>query len=284
MSAIRIVTDSTADIPAELARELDIVVVPVHVIFGVQSYDDGVNLSRREFYERLASANPLPTTSAPSAGEFEATYRRLRYEGVKRVISIHIARTLSVVQNAAKIGADAVSEIAVTLVDSNQVSMGLGWQAVEAARAARAGKSVEEIVAAVDRVRPSVRLYAALDTIEYVRRSGRVNWAAGAIGQLLHVKPIVEVRDGVVLSIDRVRTRSRSVERLKELTAQWGALRGLTVLHTNAQDDAEKLAEEFRTLHPLLRDPIYVVEATTAIGTHVGPKGLGVACVVSDFV
>jgi DegV family protein with EDD domain len=280
---IRILTDSTADIPEDLVRELDIAVVPVHVIFGTRSYDDGVDMSRQEFYERLASANPLPTTSAPSAGEFEAAYRRLLDEGAREVVAIHIAQALSVVQNASKIGADTVPELNVTLFDSEQVSMGLGWQVVEAARAAAAGRPVAEIVAAAERAKRNVRLYAALDTLEYVRRSGRVGWAAAAIGQLLKIKPIVEVKEGAVVSVDRARTRSASVERLKALVAQHGALRGLTVLHTCALDAANALAEEFRALHPILRDPIHVVEATTAIGTHVGPNGLGVACLVSDF-
>lgn len=281
---IRIVTDSTADIPENLVRELDITVVPVHVIFGTRSYDDGVSLSRQEFYERLASASPLPTTSAPSAGEFAAAYQQLRSEGVDIVVSIHIARALSAVQNAALSGADTVPELTVKIVDSEQVSMGLGWQVIEAARAAKAGHSLPEVVAASERVRRSVRLYAALDSVEYVRRSGRVNWAAGMLGQLLKVRPIVEVRTGEVLSIERARTRSQSIERLKGLVTELGALRALTVLHTRAPEPAAALAEEFRALYPMLYDPIYIVEATTAIGTHTGPNGLGVACVASDFM
>ena len=279
---VRVVTDSTADVPDELVNELDISVVPVHVIFGTHSYDDGVTLSREEFYTRLTSANPLPTTSAPSAGEFEAAYRQLQASGVESVVSIHVARTLSVVQNAASIGADAVPGLDVTIVDSEQVSMGLGWQVIEAARAARAGKSVAEVVEAATRTKHHVRLYAALDTLEFVRRSGRVGWAAAAIGQLLKIRPIVEVRNGAVLSVDRVRTRLQSVERLKQLVAGQGALRGLTVLHTHARDAALQLADEFRALYPSLSDPIHVVEATTAIGTHVGPNGLGLACIVAE--
>ncbi len=279
---IRVVTDSTADVPAELVRELDIVVVPVHVIFGTQSYDDGVNLSREEFYTRLTSANPLPTTSAPSAGEFAAAYRQLQESGVESVVSIHIAQSLSVVHNAASIGADTVPGLNVTLVDSEQVSMGLGWQVIEAARAARAGQSAAEVVEAATRIKHHVRLYAALDTLELVRRSGRVGWAEAAIGQLLKIKPIVEVRNGAVLSVDRVRTRLQSIERLKQLVAGHGTPRGLTVLHTHARDAALKLADEFHALYPSLADPIHVVEATTAIGTHVGPNGLGVACIVAE--
>jgi len=279
---VRIVTDSTADVPDEVVRELDIVVVPVHVIFGTQAYQDGINLSRREFYERLASATPLPTTSSPSAGEFEVTYRRLQDGGADTVISIHVARVLSTVQNAALLGADAVPGLNVTIVDSEQVSMGLGWQVIEAARAAQAGKPAAEIVAAAERTKQQVRLYAALDTLEFVRRSGRVGWAAAAIGQLLKIKPLVEVRDGAVLSVDRARTRAQSVQRLKELVAAQAPVRALTVLHTHALDAATQLADEFRALYPSLSDPIYLVEATTAIGTHVGPNGLGVACVVAE--
>jgi DegV family protein with EDD domain len=282
LNTIPIVTDSTADIPDELVRELGIVVVPVHIIFGTRSYDDGIDLSREEFYERLATADPLPGTSAPSAGEFEATYRRLHERGAQAVVSVHIASKLSVVLNAAHIGSQAVPEVQVTLVDSEQVSMGLGWQVVEAARAARAGKPVAEIVEAMARIRPRVRLYAALDTLEYVRRSGRVGWTRAMIGQLLRIKPIVEVQDGEVLSVDRVRTRSHSIERLKELLSQHGPLRSLTVLHTQARDMAHKLADEFRAVYTALSDPIHVVEATTAIGTHVGGNALGVACVVAE--
>ena len=279
---IRIVTDSTSDIPESLARELGIVVVPTYVIFGTQSYVDGVTISREEFYERLASADPLPTTAAPSAGEFEHAYRQLQREGARAVVSIHVAAKLSGVQNAARTGASAVLDLPVTVFDSEQVTMGLGWQVIEAARAAKAGKSVTEIVDLLANTRRRVRVYAALDTLEYVRRSGRVGWARAMIGQLLRIKPIVEVRDGDVLSIDRTRTRSHSVERLKELVASASPLRGLTVLHSHAFDAARKLADEFHALYPSLSEPIHVIEATTVIGTHVGPNGLGVALVAAE--
>ena len=279
---IRIVTDSTSDIPESLVRELDIVVVPTYVIFGAQAYVDGVTISRQEFYERLASADPLPSTAAPGAGEFEAAYRRLQQAGAQAVVSIHVAAKLSGEQNAARAGASAVPELPVTVFDSEQVTMGLGWQVIEAARAARADKSVAEIIELLARVRRRVRVFAALDTLEYVRRSGRVGWARAMIGQLLRIKPIVEVRDGAVLSIDRARTRSHSLERLKELVAAVGPLRGLSVLHSHAADAARKLADDFHALHPGLSEPIHVIEATTVIGTHVGPNGLGVAVVAAE--
>ncbi|HLF25706.1 MAG TPA: DegV family protein [Anaerolineae bacterium] len=279
---IRIVTDSTSDIPDELVRELDITVVPAYIIFGTTSYIDGVTLKREAFYRRLASANPMPTTSSPSAGDFEAAYRQLLNSGAEAVISIHVAAALSGVQNAARSGAGAVPELKVCIFDSEQVTMGLGWQVIEAARAARAGKTVAEILDVLERIRSGVRVFAALDTLEFVRRSGRVSWARAAIGQLLRIKPLVEVRRGAVLSIDRARTRGRSLERLKELLAEQGPLRALTVLHTRAYETAAKLADEFHALYPALSDPIHVVEATTAIGAHTGPNALGVACVVTE--
>lgn len=277
---IRIVTDSTSDVPDSHVRDLDIIVVPTYVIFGMQSYIDGVTMSREEFYARLATADPLPTTSAPSVGDFEDTYRRLRQDNTDEVISIHVAAKLSGVQNAARSGAASVPELNVTVFDSEQVTMGMGWQVIEAARAAKAGKSVTQIIELLNRMKPRVRVYAALDTLEYVRRSGRVGWARAMIGQLLRIKPIVEVRAGDVLSIDRARTRRHSIDRLKELTETSGPLQRLAVLHSQALDAAMKLADEFRALYPTLSEPIPVIEATTVIGTHVGPNGLGVALVV----
>jgi len=279
---IRIVTDSTSDVPESVARELDIVVVPAYVIFGMQSYQDGVTLSREEFYERLAIANPLPTTSSPSVGDFEDTYVRLKQEGAEHVISIHVAAKLSAILNAALSAAKAVPDLDVTVFDSEQVTMGLGWQVIEAARAAKAGKTVSEIIDQVQQVRKGAHVYAALDTLEYVRRSGRVGWARAMIGQLLRIKPIVEVLDGAVLSVDRVRTRAHSIERLKELVASHSPLHKLAVLHTRSLDAATKLADEFRALYPSLSDPIHIVEVTSTIGTHVGPNGMGVACVAAD--
>lgn len=277
---VHVVTDSTADIPDEVARELDITVVPTHVIFGAQSYQDGVDLSREEFYERLASANPLPTTATPSAGEFEVVYQQLRDQGAKQVVSIHVAASLSGVQNAARYGATAVPGLEVTMVDSEQVTMGLGWQVIAAARAARSGQTVAEIAEAVEQVKQRVRVFAALDTLEFVRRSGRVGWARATLGQLLKIKQLVEVRHGEVLPCDRVRTRANSILRLKERVAEQGQLRALAVLHTRALDAATKLADEYRALSATLTEPIHIVEATTTIGTYAGPNGLGVACVI----
>lgn len=276
---IRIVTDSTADIPDILVHELNICVVPIYVIFGTQSYRDGIDITREEFYTRLQIANPLPTTSTPNAGDFQNAYRSLIDKGAQHIISIHIAAKLSAILNAARSAAEEMHDAQITFIDSEQVSMGLGWQVIEAARMAQAGQSVEAIVAALKRLREQVRVYAALDTLEYVRRSGRVSWASATIGQLLKIKPMIELRGGEALSLDRVRTRAHSIQRLKQLVREQAPLRDLAVMHTYAADSAQQLADEFREEYPALQDPIYVLEVTTALGTHVGPNGLGVACV-----
>lgn len=271
---VHIVTDSTSDIPADFVRELDITVVPAHVIFGNESFDDGVTITREEFYQRLVASSELPTTASPSAGEFAEVYQRLGGD----IISIHLASKLSGVFNTAHAATQLVPQINVTLFDSTSLAMGLGWQVISAARAAKNGQSVEQIMQLLTGTRPRVRVYAGLDTLEYVRRSGRVSWAKAMVSQLLHIKPILEVRDGVVTQLERIRTRRNLIERLKQIAHELGPLDELAVQHTRAYDDARALADDLAAVLPL-KQPIVVCEATTTIGTHIGPNGLGIIAV-----
>jgi DegV family protein with EDD domain len=275
---VKIVTDSTADIPEELAAALEITIVPCNVHFGLETYRDGLELSKEEFYTKLKTSSTLPTTSAPAVGLFEATYKELASE-TDQILSIHLASTLSAIYNSAHLGAEAVSGVEITLIDSGQVSMGLGWLVIAAARAAQEGQPLAQIGALVEDMRPRVRVFAALDTLEYLRKGGRVGKTVAALGTLLNIKPLVEVRDSAVLPLERVRTRRRSIQRLIELVAELGPLEELAVLHTNAPQEAQRLAEEISFLHPLER--ILIVEAGVIIGTHAGPNGLGVACMVA---
>jgi DegV family protein with EDD domain len=274
---VHIVTDSTSDIPVDTARELGITVVPAHVIFDEQSYDDGITITRDEFYRRLAHSPRLPTTSAPSPGEFGETYQKIGGE----IVSIHVAAAFSSILSSAYAAAQMVPEAQVTLFDSSSLAMGLGWQVILAARAAQAGQPVEQIVSVLEHVRPRVRVYAALDTLEYVRRGGRIGWARAMLGQLLSIKQIIEVRDSEVISLERVRTRHASLDRLKELIYALGPLQALAVQHTRAPDDARNLATELAA-RIALPEPIVICEATTAIGTHVGPNGLGLIAVMAE--
>jgi DegV family protein with EDD domain len=270
---VKIVTDSTADIPPELAG--DVTVVPCFVQFGETSYLDGVDITREQFYARLTSDPVLPKTAAPSAGIFEETYRRVAADG-DEVISLHVASTLSGMFNSARLGAEAAPEAHVTVYDSETVTMSLGWMCVAAARAARRSQSVAQIIALLDEMKTRAHVFAALDTLDYLRRSGRVGWASAMVGQLLNVKPIVRVYRGVVSLLERVRTRTRSVQRLEELVTGLGKLDYLAVLHTTAQEAAQQLARDLAHLAP---PPIPVIEVTPVIGTHVGPNGLGLAVI-----
>jgi len=275
---VKIVTDSTADIPTELAAELEITIVPCNVHFGLETYRDGLDLSKEAFYTKLKTSSTLPTTSAPAAGLFEATYRKLTSE-TDQILSIHLASALSAIYNSAYLGAEAISDVGITLIDSGQASMGLGWLVIAAARAAQEGRSLAEIVALLEDMMPWVRVFAALDTLEYLQKGGRVGKAVAVLGTLLNIKPLIEIRDSAVLPLERVRTRRKSIQRLIELVAALGPLEELAVLHSNAPQEAQRLAEELSFLHPLER--ILIAEVGVIIGTHAGPNGLGVACVVA---
>ena len=273
---VKIVTDSTADIPLDLTA--DITVVPCFIQFGTTSFLDGMDITREQFYARLATGERLPKTASPSAGMFEQVYRRIAGDR-DEVISLHVASALSGVCNAARVGAQAVDAERITVFDSESATMGLGWLCLAAARCARASLSRAQIIALLDRMKTRVHVLAAPDTLEFLRRSGRVGWASAMMGQLLHIKPVIGLYRGLVRSIDRVRTRRHSIQRLIELATELGALESLAVLHTTAREAAAELARQVAHLAP---QPIPVVEVTPVIGTHVGPNGLGLAAVVAS--
>jgi len=274
---IHIVTDSTSDIPLDLARALNITVTPVHVIFGEESFDDGVTITREEFYRRLKTSSILPTTSTPSAGEFSEVYERAGGD----IVSIHVAAKWSSLFSTAQLGATLASNAHVTFWDSGKLAMGLGWQVILAARAAQQGQSLVEVMQVLEDAKRRVHLFAGLDTLEYLRRSGRVNSLMARFGQLLHIKPIIDIGDGEANMAGRERSRHKIIERLKEMTYELGPLQSLAVQHTACYDAAQQLATEFAQTIPHLLEPILICEATTAVGAHLGPNGLGIAAVVA---
>ncbi len=272
---IGFVTDSTADLPTDLAGKHGIEIVPAIVNIGNNSFSDGIDISREEFYNRLPNLFPSPTTSSPSVGSIQERYEKLLRAGADFVISIHPPNELSGIFNAARLAAEAFGQ-RVKVLDSGQVSLGLGFQVIMAAEAASRGAIVDEVTALVEDVRQRVRLAALLDTIEYIHRSGRVSWAAAKIGGILRLQPLIELRFGIVHRLGLARTRMQGIERLLDSLNSWGPLERLAVLHTNAESTARALLEDVRSkvmVQPLL------VNVTTAIGTHVGPNGLGFAAV-----
>lgn len=277
---IRILTDSTSDIPESLAAEHGVVVLPAYVNVGEESYLDRVQLSRRDFYEMLPSLPEPPTTAAPAVGAFTEAYEKLAGEGADEILSIHLSANLSGMLNAARLGAQATDAVDVTLFDSRQLSMGLGLLALTAAEDAASGCTMEKITARLEGRIDRTHVFAALDTLEYLRRSGRVSWAAFGLGTLLRIKPLLHVFDGNVEMIERVRTRSRAVRRLLENVEGLGPLERLVVLHTRNADGAADLSEEAAHLFPT-QDDTLAVEVTPTIGAHVGPGALGFACLAA---
>jgi DegV family protein with EDD domain len=273
--AIAIVTDSTSDISPELASEHDIYVVPAILVVNGQTLLDGSDISRDELYFQLPTLKVSPTTAAPSIAAFQHAYETVIKKGATQVVSIHVSSTLSSMYNTALLAAKAVGR-QVHVIDSRQVTLGLGFQVLAAARAARAGQTLVEIQKAVDEIRARIHLVAMLNTLEYAYRSGRISWARTNLGELFRIKPFVGVVDGNVIRMGEARTRQNGIERLYKLLAQLGTLEYLAVLHTNAEADALQLAEHFRSIvknHPL------IVNVTSLIGVHVGPNGLGFVAV-----
>lgn len=276
MQPVRIVTDSTADIPDELAEELGIGVVHDYINFGTESLRDKLDISRTEFYSRLVADPVTPTTASPGVGEFEEAYRRAGAPEVA-IVSLHPPAQFSALYNSAILAAQAFPSGRVVVVDSGQLSMGMGWQVIAAARAAQANEALESIVELVATMGTRTRVFAALDTFEFLRRSGRVGWARSIVGTLLRIKPMIEVREGEIAPLDRVRTSRRAVDRLVELTETMEPLQSLAVLHSNWLEGAAELQSRLAHLNP--RDPLLTVDVTPVIGVHVGPNGLGVAAV-----
>jgi DegV family protein with EDD domain len=268
---IAIVSDSTCDIPGALVERYAIQVVPNLVVIDGKSLRDGIDITRQEFYNRMPHMTSHPTTATESSGVYQKLYERLLNQGAQAVISIHAASNLSGIFNAAQLAAREFGE-RVRVLDSESLTMGVGFQVLAAASASEGGASLDEILQIVANVRRRVSVVAMLDTLEYVRRSGRVSWARARLGNLLQIKPFVEVRGGQVYSLGEARTRSKGIERLKERLLAIGRLEQLAILHTNAEGDALQFLKQID--HGLTETPL-IVNVTTVIGVHVGPNGLG---------
>jgi DegV family protein with EDD domain len=271
-----IVTDSTSDIPTRLLEEYDIYQIPADLILDNKTYLDGFDLSRNEFYEQLPKLKVLPTTAAPSTGRFQSLYEQIFNNGYTEIISIHAASALSGIYNAARLAAREFSQI-IHVIDSEQLTMGLGFQVLEAARAVREKLPIEAVLQKVASVRERIHVYALLDTFTYIHRSGRVSWAKARLGSVLNIKPIVELTKGEVLNRGLARARGNGLRQLGEYLTKLGPLEQLAVLHTNAAEAGKDFIQRYSP--PQIGEPL-LVNVTTIIGTHVGPNGIGIAAVV----
>jgi DegV family protein with EDD domain len=268
-----VVTDSACDLPPALVEKLAIDIVPLTIRFGDEELVDREELSNEEFWRRLLSASVLPETSAPSAGAFEKCFRDLAAGGATEVLCVNLSSRLSATMQAAEVAAKAVDgECRVIVIDSLTCSMALGALVVAAARQAAAGASVDEIAADVVSRRDHTRTFATVDTLEFLKKGGRIGNARAMLGSMLSIKPVIEVRDGVVEEAGKVRTRSKALKLLADkVTAQ--PVEEVHVMHASAPD-----IDEFLDLLAAVvpRDEILVGEVGPVIGTHAGPRVLGV--------
>ena len=272
-----IVTDSTSDLPPDLIEEYGLEVIPTILILDGTEYADGEGISREEFYTRLRGMKIPPTTAAPSIGEFADCYQKLFTAGCDHILSIHAATQLTAIVNTAR---QAASEFVdrITVLDSSSLSLGLGFQVLAAAEAAENG--LQAALFAVDSVRKRIQVFAALDTMNNLRHSGRVPYAVAALGGLLSIKPVIELVDGVIKPLAAVRTTGQANERVANLMRACGTIERLAILHTGAEARAkEYLSRMMGEISQSLPRDIMMMNVTPVIGTHVGPDGLGFAAV-----
>lgn len=271
---VHIVTDSTSDIPHDLAEELHITVVPLTITFGTESFRDGLDLSADEFYARLQESKHLPTTSQPPPALFEYAYKHLASQG--DVVSVHISQKFSGTVETARAAAREVAPDRVSIVDTGSASMGLGLCVLATARAARDGGSREECAAVAASVASRLRIGVAFETLEYLRRGGRIGRATAFLGGLLHLKPILTVKDGETHPVTRVRSRAKALDALFSLCAA-GDVTAVAVLHTTTPVDAEALVERVRQAVP--RASVITGRFGPVLGVHGGPGMLGLAAI-----
>lgn len=276
---VKIVTDSVADIPSEVVAELGISVIPVLVRFGEETYRDGIDITTDQFYEKLVKSKVMPTTSVPSLDIFARTYASLAEE-TDEILVIMISSKLSGIYNAALQSAELVeSECRIEVIDSGCAVMAQGFIVIKAARAARDGASLDEILEIVHRDLPRAEIRAAFDTLEYLKKGGRIGKAAALMGSMLKVNPLITLRDGVVEPAGRARSRAKAIDLLYDFAAGYSHIEEMAVEGANCPQDVDHLVERLGAIFP--EERIYRSRTTPVIGTHTGP-GLILVAVLGD--
>jgi DegV family protein with EDD domain len=279
VAGVKIVVDSTCDLPREMRESHDITMVPLRVHFDPEVYLDYIEMSPSQFYEKLRTSKVHPRTSQPSPAEFAEVYARLGSSG-DEIISIHLSEKMSGTLQSAVLGKSMVEGVNVHVVDSRSASLGTGLMAVAAARAAREGRLVPDILSMLERIRRSMELYFVVDTLDYLARNGRIGRAQHLLGSLLQFKPILTIdEDGYVSSFEKVRGKSRAFSRLMEIVRERvpeGAEIVAAAVHSEAPAEAERLVAELGASYNI-REKV-VTELGPVIGSHVGPGTVAVMC------
>ena len=276
MHKIAITTDSTCDLPADIVAQYGITVVPLSIQIGGKAFLDGVELTRDAFYTRLPDLRPHPTTATPGPELFRQRWDKLADAGAQAILSIHISEGLSGTINAARVAARQFARLPVTVLDSGQLSLGLGFIVERAAQLAESGLAMEDILKDLDDLMKRTYVFAALKTTEYLRRSGRLHFAVSALGEILQIKPLLHMHQGVSTA-HRARTHSKAIARLLEWLDEYAPLERLAVLHAGVAEEAEKLRQRVQAYLPAGHIP--VVQITPVLGAHLGIGALGFACI-----
>ncbi len=276
-----IVTDSAADIPPELAQKEGISVVPLIIAFGEQSYRDYVDITPQEFYQRLSQSTVLPKTSMPPVSAFLDVYRKLAGEGATCIISVHVSAKLSGTFNSARIAAEEFAQestISVRLVDSSTVSAGMGLPILLAAKMNREGAEPDAIIDAMNSIWGRSQTYFLLDTLTYLERGGRIGKAQAIVGSLLNIKPILSFKEGIVVPVERIRTRPRALNRIQELVTQAGKIESLAIVSS----DIETGNEFLHLISHLYHGDVYQFIFGPVVGTYAGPRSAGIFIVTQS--
>lgn len=276
--AVRIVTDSACDISLEEAASLNIKIVPLSIRFGEEEYTDLADISVSEFYQKMEESELLPATAAPSPGAFENAFRKCHEEGASGVVCINLSIALSATGQAAQLAAEGVKDLVdVTCVDSMSITGGLGTIIRKAAEAAENGADVAEIVELVENLRSRTRIIATLDTLDNLKKGGRIGGAAAMLGTMVQIKPCLDLSSGEVVEAGRQRTRKKALNWLREELANAGDVEAVTIIHGDAPD-AQEFLESLADIVPI--DQVRVNKLGAVIGTHGGPRVLGLTFLV----
>ena len=272
---VKIVTDSSADLPAQLVQELGITIVPLYVRFGEKVYRDRVDISEDEFYQKLLYDPIHPSTIQPTPQDFASVYQKLSLEA-DGIVSIHISAKLSGTCNSALQGKEMIEKgCPIEVVDSQTTSMGLGLIDIAAAIVAKAGEGLQTVMEEVKQAIPNIHLLFLLDTLEYLLRGGRIGKAKALLGQILNVKPVLILKDGEVVPAGQVRSRSKGIDRLFDFAKSASNIQDLAVVYNTTPDEAQALGERIGTI--FTKEQIKLARVGPMLGVHSGPGALAVA-------
>ncbi len=275
---VRIVTDSTADLPAALAQDMGIVVVPLNVHFDDEVFTDGVTIHADEFYQRLVSSSNLPKTSQPAIGAFMEAYQQILNDA-DGIVSVHVSSQVSGTVNAAQLAVSELGSDAIEVVDTLQASLALGLIAIAAAKVARDGGSLAQVAAEAKSASQRARFFGLVETLEYLEKGGRIGKAQALLGSLLRIKPILTLREGIAHPVEKVRTRAKGLERLAAITAAMAPLEAVGVMSSDVAEDARLIVDAL-SQHIQVPDPV-VSRFGPVLGTYLGPGSLGVAMLLA---